>query len=158
MHMKPGMLLQPDLHFFMLMGAVVVRNQMQRQIFRSFPVNLFEETQPLRQDVLAVLVDEYLLAVEVDSGLGPAQGVGPGELRLYDEARERLEILAGMQEAGMIRQVTKTTATRAAIIYSMEPLFAAVFAFILFGEMLPLAGWMGAGMILIGMVIAELGK
>ena len=52
----------------------------------------------------------------------------------------------------------RTTATRAAIIYSMEPLFAAGFAFLLFGEMLPLAGWLGAGMILVGMITAELGK
>lgn len=52
----------------------------------------------------------------------------------------------------------KTTATRAVIIYSMEPLFAAVFAFMLFGEMLPFAGWLGAGMIMVGMITAELGK
>ncbi len=52
----------------------------------------------------------------------------------------------------------RTTATRAAIIYSMEPLFAAGFAFLLFGEMLPMAGWLGAGMILVGMITAELGK
>lgn len=52
----------------------------------------------------------------------------------------------------------RTTATRAAIIYTMEPLFAAGFAFMLFGEMLPLAGWLGAGMIVVGMLAAELGK
>jgi len=52
----------------------------------------------------------------------------------------------------------RTTATRAAIIYTMEPLFAAVFAFIIFGERLPLAGWIGAGIIMAGMITAELGK
>jgi drug/metabolite transporter (DMT)-like permease len=52
----------------------------------------------------------------------------------------------------------RTTATRAAIIYTMEPLFAAGFAFVLFGEMLPMAGWLGAGMILAGTLTAELGK
>ncbi len=52
----------------------------------------------------------------------------------------------------------RTTATRAAIIYTMEPLFAAGFAFVLFGERLPMAGWLGAGMILAGTLTAELGK
>lgn len=52
----------------------------------------------------------------------------------------------------------RTTATRAAVIYTMEPLFAAVFAFMLFGEKLPAMGWLGAGLITAGMLTAELGK
>ena len=46
MHVKPGTLFQPDLRLFLLMGAAVVRDQMQRQIPGSFPVDLFEEPQP----------------------------------------------------------------------------------------------------------------
>jgi drug/metabolite transporter (DMT)-like permease len=52
----------------------------------------------------------------------------------------------------------KTTATRAAVIYTMEPLFAALFAFLVIGEQLPKIGWIGAGLITAGMLTAELGK
>lgn len=51
-----------------------------------------------------------------------------------------------------------TTATRAAIIYTLEPLFAAVFSFLFFKEILPLSGWFGAALILSGAVLAELGR
>ncbi|MDP2808281.1 MAG: DMT family transporter, partial [bacterium] len=52
----------------------------------------------------------------------------------------------------------QTSAARAAIIYTMEPLFAAAFAFLIFGEKMPWLGWMGAGLILVGMLASELGK
>lgn len=49
-----------------------------------------------------------------------------------------------------------TTATRTALIYAMEPVFAAVCGFILLGEVLGLAGIGGAGLILAGTLISEL--
>lgn len=49
-----------------------------------------------------------------------------------------------------------TSPTRAAIIYATEPLFAALFGFLFFGEHLGPAGWLGGGLILAGMVISEL--
>lgn len=49
-----------------------------------------------------------------------------------------------------------TTATRTALIYAMEPVFAAVCGFILLGEVLGLVGIGGAGLILAGTLISEL--
>ena len=52
----------------------------------------------------------------------------------------------------------QTSAVRAAVIYTMEPLFAAAFAFLIFGEKMPWLGWLGAGLIVAGMLASELGK
>jgi drug/metabolite transporter (DMT)-like permease len=52
----------------------------------------------------------------------------------------------------------RTTSTRTAIILSMEPVFAALFAWWWLGERMGLWGWMGAGLILGGILAAELGK
>ncbi len=52
----------------------------------------------------------------------------------------------------------KSNAARAAVIYTLEPLFAALFAFIILGETLGVLGWLGAGMILAGMLASELSK
>lgn len=49
-----------------------------------------------------------------------------------------------------------TTATRTALIFSMEPVFAALFAFIIVGESLGLIGWIGGILILFAMLVAEL--
>ena len=46
---------------------------------------------------------------------------------------------------------------RTAIIFTMEPVFAGLFGFLLAGERLSARGWLGAGLILAGMLIAELG-
>lgn len=49
-----------------------------------------------------------------------------------------------------------TTPTRSAIIYSMEPPIAAMFAYLLLGEFLGLFGLLGGGLIVVGLVISEL--
>lgn len=49
----------------------------------------------------------------------------------------------------------RTTPTRAALIYTLEPVFAAIFSFWLLGETLTAIGWFGGVLILSGMVIAE---
>lgn len=49
----------------------------------------------------------------------------------------------------------KTSATAAAIIYATEPVFAAFFAMLFLGEKLSLAGWIGASLILSGIVVHE---
>jgi drug/metabolite transporter (DMT)-like permease len=46
--------------------------------------------------------------------------------------------------------------TRTAIILTMEPVFAGVFGYLLAGERLGVTGWIGAGLILAGMVASEL--
>jgi drug/metabolite transporter (DMT)-like permease len=50
----------------------------------------------------------------------------------------------------------RTAPTRTAIILSMEPVFAALFAWFWLGERMGLWGWMGAGLILGGIFLAEL--
>jgi drug/metabolite transporter (DMT)-like permease len=51
-------------------------------------------------------------------------------------------------------QQPKTSATVAAVIYTLEPVFAACFAMIWLGERMNLTAWVGAGLILIGLLIA----
>ncbi len=51
----------------------------------------------------------------------------------------------------------RTTPTRTAIIISMEPVFAALFAWVWLGEWMGVWGWVGAGSILAGILLAELG-
>jgi drug/metabolite transporter (DMT)-like permease len=48
--------------------------------------------------------------------------------------------------------------TRTAIILTMEPVFAGLFAFWLAGERLAARGWLGAACIVAGMLVAELGR
>ena len=48
-----------------------------------------------------------------------------------------------------------TTPTHTALIFSMEPVFSAVAAFFFAGELLSLKGFLGAGLVLGGMIIAE---
>ncbi len=49
-----------------------------------------------------------------------------------------------------------TTATRTALVFSLEPVFAALFAFWFADELLTDLGWFGGGFILLGMLIAEI--
>ncbi len=50
----------------------------------------------------------------------------------------------------------RTTPTRAALIYTLEPVFAALFSIWLAGDRLTIIGWFGGGLIVFGMVFAEL--
>lgn len=56
------------------------------------------------------------------------------------------------------RMQKDTTAVKASLIYAMEPVFAAVFSFLLLGEVLGWSGILGGGLILSGMLSSELGK
>ena len=47
--------------------------------------------------------------------------------------------------------------TRTAVILASEPAFAGLFGFVLLDERLTARGWIGAGLILAGMLAAELG-
>jgi drug/metabolite transporter (DMT)-like permease len=49
-----------------------------------------------------------------------------------------------------------TTPTRSAVIYSMEPPLAALFAFLIIGERIGLVGIIGGVLILLGLIISEL--
>jgi drug/metabolite transporter (DMT)-like permease len=48
-----------------------------------------------------------------------------------------------------------TSPTRAAVIFTMEPVFAVIFAFWWGGEVLKSRGYLGAGLILVGIILAE---
>jgi drug/metabolite transporter (DMT)-like permease len=50
---------------------------------------------------------------------------------------------------------SKTTATKAALVITMEPVFAGLFGYLLAGDRLSAAGWLGAAVILAGMLVAE---
>ncbi|HAV92061.1 TPA: multidrug DMT transporter permease [candidate division WOR-3 bacterium] len=52
----------------------------------------------------------------------------------------------------------QTSEARAAIIYTLEPLFASIFAFIIFRERLASAGLLGGAMIFLGMLLSEFGE
>lgn len=45
---------------------------------------------------------------------------------------------------------------RVGLIFALEPVFAALFAWLLLGERLPLVGWIGGAAVLTGVVLAEL--
>jgi drug/metabolite transporter (DMT)-like permease len=49
----------------------------------------------------------------------------------------------------------RTSATRTALAFAMEPVFAAAFGFWLAGDRLGAAGWLGALLIMSGIVVAE---
>ncbi len=49
----------------------------------------------------------------------------------------------------------RTTPTRAALIYTLEPVFAAIFSVWLAGDRLTSIGWFGGAMIVVGMIVAE---
>jgi len=49
----------------------------------------------------------------------------------------------------------RTTPTRAALVYTLEPVFAAFFSIWLAGDRLSATGWVGGGVIMIGMIVAE---
>jgi drug/metabolite transporter (DMT)-like permease len=55
------------------------------------------------------------------------------------------------------RAQREVSPTRTAIIFTMEPVFAGLFGFLLASERLSARGWLGAGLILAGMLVAELG-
>ena len=56
------------------------------------------------------------------------------------------------------RAQREVSPTRTAVIFTMEPVFAGLFGFLLAGERLSARGWLGAGLILAGMLVAELGS
>jgi drug/metabolite transporter (DMT)-like permease len=49
----------------------------------------------------------------------------------------------------------RTTPTRAALIYTLEPVFAAIFSVWLAGDRLTMIGWFGGALIVAGMIVAE---
>jgi drug/metabolite transporter (DMT)-like permease len=55
----------------------------------------------------------------------------------------------------MTKFQNRTTPTRAALIYTLEPVFATIFSVWLAGDRLTAIGWFGGGLIVAGMIFAE---
>ncbi len=49
-----------------------------------------------------------------------------------------------------------TTPTHIGLIFSLEPVFAALFAFAFAGELFSVKGYIGASMVLLGVITAEI--
>jgi drug/metabolite transporter (DMT)-like permease len=49
----------------------------------------------------------------------------------------------------------RTSATRTALVFALEPVFAAIFGFALAGDRLGALGWGGCAVIMAGIVLAE---
>jgi drug/metabolite transporter (DMT)-like permease len=49
----------------------------------------------------------------------------------------------------------RTTATRTALAFAMEPVWSALFGFWLAGDRLGIYGWAGAALIMVGILVAE---
>ena len=49
----------------------------------------------------------------------------------------------------------RTSATRVALVFAMEPVFAGIFGFALAGDRLGWTGWAGCAVIMVGIVVAE---
>lgn len=56
----------------------------------------------------------------------------------------------------MTKFQNRTTPTRAALIYTLEPVFAAIFSVWLAGDRLTIIGWFGGALIVSGMIVAEI--
>lgn len=82
----------------------------------------------------------------------------PGSLQVWIA----LAVTAVLASAGgflvQTRAQRDVSPTRTAVIFTMEPVFAALFAFWLAGERLAARGWLGAACIVAGMLVAKLGR
>lgn len=56
-----------------------------------------------------------------------------------------------------LRCQPKVGPTRTALVFASEPVFAALFSYLWFGERLGIWGWVGGGLILAGVLVSELG-
>jgi drug/metabolite transporter (DMT)-like permease len=92
-----------------------------------------------------------------------AVGAAPGGLQLPDRSGDWLALVYMALVAGALALVVQTWAqahlapTRAAIVMTMEPVWAGLFAVLLGGERLGLRVVLGGGLVLAAMYLAELG-
>ncbi len=50
----------------------------------------------------------------------------------------------------------RTTPTKAAIIFSLEPVFGSIFSYMILGELISSRAYLGGGLIVLGMVLAQI--
>jgi drug/metabolite transporter (DMT)-like permease len=94
--------------------------------------------------------------------LVPAVGLGEGGLRWPTDPLVLVALAVTAVFATAVAFFVQTYAqrhappARAAVVMTMEPVFAGVFGYVLAGDRLGTMGWVGAGLILAGMLAAEL--
>jgi drug/metabolite transporter (DMT)-like permease len=94
--------------------------------------------------------------------LSTAFSLATENMHFPDSARSWLVVLALSllcTAVGYIAQTTAqkyTSATHAGLIFSLEPVFSAVFSFAMLGEVLAPRGYLGAVILMAGVLIAEL--
>lgn len=96
----------------------------------------------------AVALVGTLFAVVVERPALPPTGAWPALLYLGVIATAIIFVV-------QVNAQRHTTATHTALIFALEPLFAALFALLLLGERLPPRGWLGGFLILAGTLVAE---
>ena len=80
-----------------------------------------------------------------------AQGIGQHAINLLYLGVVATAAIISLQSWGQAR----SSANEAAVIYAFEPAAAAFFAFFWLGETLTVRGWMGAGLLLAGMIVSQ---
>jgi drug/metabolite transporter (DMT)-like permease len=87
--------------------------------------------------------------------------IGAGQLEWPSDAHVWYAIVVTGIFAGALGYLVatwvqaRTTAARAAVVFTLEAPFAALFGVLLLGESLGLAGWLGCAVMLAGMLLAE---
>lgn len=97
------------------------------------------------------------------TGVGAALGAVVFEEMIFRQSGELVWGIAYLSLLATLYTLTvqtkyqkETTPTRAAIIFSVEPVFAAVIAYFVLGETIGLSGVMGGGIIVLGLLVSEL--
>ena len=80
-----------------------------------------------------------------------AQGIGQHAINLLYLGVVATAAIISLQSWGQAR----SSANEAAVIYAFEPAAAAFFAFFWLGETLTVRGWMGAGLLIAGMIVSQ---
>lgn len=113
-----------------------------------------------RHDALALTVAQMLASAVLHSAFAGVLEVGRLPMAWDGSVVVALVITAVLASAAAFWIQTAAQRvippTRAAVILTMEPVFAGLFGFLLLDERLPARGWVGCAFILAGMLIAEL--
>ncbi|MBN1877103.1 MAG: DMT family transporter [Anaerolineae bacterium] len=99
--------------------------------------------------LFTVAVTTSLIALIIEGGLALTSNALPAIIYLGVAATA---VVFGLQTWAQ----QHTTPTHTALIFALEPVFAALFALVLARELLVFKEWMGGALILMGMVIAEI--
>ncbi len=125
---------------------------------------IFYAIQVIVTDKLTKKVDSITLGI-LQLGFGGAWGLLfslifekphlPGNTEAWVSIMALSILCSAIGFIGQAVAQKHTTPTHTGLIFSLEPVFAALFAFIFIGEILPAKGYIGAILILIGVLTAQ---